>query len=314
MAQINQVPRKVFPGMDPAFAQHYTQMVDTVNSLAGYNGVIEVKNHLNMGGNRVMNAAAAVESGDAVTQSYADSNYSASALRPQLEAGGSSPLQSPRRINDQVQRESYSSYLNDILSTPPNANNIQVLFSSPGGGMTTITIPASIFRFADGSTLSLNSYSLTVSNPANFNIAASPTGAVSSGTVATITTTGASGVVPGNYVQIAGVADTDFNGEWVVATAAGLSFTFATTIAAAASGGGTVTTSSIYYFYIVKGNPNPQYLGVPAGADTPYNRLPTSTDGRQLIAVASVNSSGGVSSSSAGGGTPGSTLNAGSFF
>lgn len=303
--------------MDPQFIQHYLQMIDAMNTLLGYNGQTTLKSSLNLSGNTITGVGSPVSASDAVTLAHANTNYSAAALRPQLEANGASPLQSVRRMNDAGQREQNSSWLNSLLSTAPSANNIQVLFqnATPSAGYTTITLPASQFIYSDGSVSHLNAFSHVATNPGTFSIAASPTGAVSTGTTATITTTSASGVTVGDYVTIAGVTDTDFNGTWQVATTPLTTvFTFATTIAAASSGGGTVTTASVFYFYTVFGNPMPQYLGVPFTSDTPFKRLPASNDQRQLIAVATINSSGGVSAQSAGGATPNSTLNAGSFF
>src|SRR5579862_7577531 len=48
------------------------------------------------------------------------------------------------------------------------------------------------------------------------NIAASPTGAVRAGNVATITTSVAHGYIAGQYVTIAGVTDTSFDGVWQI--------------------------------------------------------------------------------------------------
>ena len=315
MTQVNQIPRRMFPELGTEFNQHYQQMVDGLNTLLGYNGTATLKSSLDLSGNTITGVGAAASESDVVTLGTANSKYSAAALRPQLEANGSNPLQSVRRLNDAGQREQNSSYMNSLLSTAPSANNIQVLFSSPGGGMTTITVPASVFHYADGSSRHLNAFSLTVSNPATYTIAAAPTGAVANGTAITITTTSPiSGIAPGSYVTIAGVTNSDFDGFVQIATVGASSFTFPSTLAATTSGGGTVATAGVYYIYIEQNNPNPQYIGVPEAADTPFNRLPSSTDQRQLIAIATIDSSGGVSAQSAGGGTPGSTLNAGSFF
>lgn len=316
MTQVNQIPRRAFPELGAEFNQQFQQMIDALNTLLGYNGKTTLKSSLDLSGNTITGVGTAASESDVVTLGTANSKYSAAALRPQLEANGSNPLQSVRRLNDAGQREQNSSYMNALLSTAPSANNIQVFFSS-SGGMTTITIPASVFHYADGSSRHLNAFSLTVSNPTTYTIAAAPTGAVASGTTITITITGVfSGLAAGSYVTIAGVTDADFDGFVQIASppTPTTSFSFPSTLAATTSGGGTVTTAGVYYIYLEQNNPNPQYIGVPEAADTPFNRLPSSTDQRQLIAVATINSSGGVSAQSAGGGTPGSTLNAGSFF
>lgn len=73
-------------------------------------------------------------------------------------------------------------------------------------------------------------------------IAASPTGAVRSSNVVTITVTAAHGLNVGDPVTIAGVTDASFNGTFNVATVPSTtSFTYAQTGTNGASGGGTAT-------------------------------------------------------------------------
>ena len=73
-------------------------------------------------------------------------------------------------------------------------------------------------------------------------IAASPTGAVRTSGVATITTTVAHNYLAGQYVSIAGVADTSFVGVFVIASVPSVTtFTFLLGGANSASGGGTST-------------------------------------------------------------------------
>src|SRR5580704_13674197 len=73
-------------------------------------------------------------------------------------------------------------------------------------------------------------------------IAASPTGAVRASGVATITTTVAHNYLAGQYVTIAGVTDSSFDGVFVIASVPSVTtFTFLEGGADSASGGGTVT-------------------------------------------------------------------------
>jgi hypothetical protein len=76
-------------------------------------------------------------------------------------------------------------------------------------------------------------------------IAASPTGAVRSNNIVTITTTAAHGLSPGVYITISGVTDTTFNSAagtaYLLLTASGTTMTFAQVGANATSGSGTVT-------------------------------------------------------------------------
>ena len=59
-----------------------------------------------------------------------------------------------RRVNDTNQREQSSSFLNDLMSGVPSANEIFPIISNVGAQVQVI-IPASLFTFADGSTLML---------------------------------------------------------------------------------------------------------------------------------------------------------------
>jgi hypothetical protein len=68
------------------------RMQSAINTLGGYNGPIELQNHLDLGGHKISNVAAAEGPQDVVTSEVAEKNYSATALRSQIEAGGSVPL------------------------------------------------------------------------------------------------------------------------------------------------------------------------------------------------------------------------------
>ena len=299
MTDVNQIPRRNFPNLDAAFNQHYSQVVDSVNVLLGYYGEINLKNHLNLGGNKITNVGAPTSSKDAVTVEHADKNYSAPAIRQQLEANGSYPMQSVRRMNDSTQREQNSSWLNSLYSTAPSANNVQVLFSTPGSGSTHITVPAGQFQLADGETVFFNAFTQTVSNPVTLNIASIS----SDGTLATVTTTTplTTGIVPQGFVTIAGVVNNSFNGLWQVAAVTGSNtFTYNVGFGPTTSSGGTVGTAGVWYIYIVLGDPNPHSIGVPVSADMPFNGLPPATEQRQAIAAATLNRYGGGSAQSAG--------------
>src|SRR5262249_24521365 len=72
------------------------------------------------------------------------------------------------------------------------------------------------------------------------NIAASPTGAVRASSIATITTTIAHGYLAGQFVTVAGVTDTSFDGIWQIESVPTVTtFTFLQTGANSASGSGT---------------------------------------------------------------------------
>jgi hypothetical protein len=89
-------------------------------------------------------------------------------------------------------------------------------------------------------------YSYEASRPdaASGTIAASPGGAIESGTTATLTTTGAHGLAPGYPVVISGVGVAGYNGTFTVAAVPSTTkFTIVLTVAGlAASGGGSVAS------------------------------------------------------------------------
>lgn len=306
---INQVPRLAFPGMEPRQQQHLNQLVDAVNSLSGHNGPIQLNDHLDLAGNRVMNVGAPVEAADAVSHIVAQRSYSATALRPQLEANGSTPLQSVRRINDSTQREQVSTWLNQVMSTPPNASTAQVAFMNSGGS-TIITVNATNLIRADGSLQPLAGRTDTVSRPTAYTI-------VSITRVAgLVTATFGAGppISAGQIVGVIGVTDSSFDGAFVVTGAVGVTLTWNQGLADASSSGGTVSIGGVYYYFAIPGNPT-MFMAGPFSADTPQNRINASNDNKQIIAVAVVNSGGGVNAQSGGGGTPTTgAVNAGTFF
>lgn len=310
MATVNQLPRRFFSDLGVPFNQHYSQLVDTVNVLAGYYGEVPLQSGVNLNGNKITNVGLAENNSDVLTLEAGNNNYSASVLRAALESNGSFPLQSVRRMNDTTQREQNSSWLKTILSTAPSANSTQVLFTN-AGSMTTINIPASQFTYADGEVRPTHAAGMTVSNPSTWTIATTTGG----GTLVTVATTvNFSGIAVGGWVTISGSSDPNFDGTWQVNSITSPdSFTWVDSYVGTATGG-TVATAGVYYVYLDGTNPTPQFVGVASTADSPFGRLPVSNDQRQLIAVCTVGSSGGAAGGSAGGGTPNSMLNAGSFF
>ena len=66
MAVPNQLPKINVSELPADFAIHYSNMIDRVNSLMGHNGVIELGNHVSLGGKRIMQVGAPVESTDAL--------------------------------------------------------------------------------------------------------------------------------------------------------------------------------------------------------------------------------------------------------
>lgn len=307
----NQVPKlKLFD--DPVTQQHYDQLIDTVNTLAGYNGEIGLSDHINLQGKRIINLGSPVEPTDALSSSVAQSTYSASVLRPQLESNGSSPLKTQRRLNDPNQREQMSSYMNDLMSAVPNANGIYPNFSAASGGIVTVSVPASLFQFADGSSLLLQARVDMLSVPTSFAISSI---SVTSNLV-TVVAASPTGLVSGNLMTITGVTPSQFNGAFPIisSTGGGLTLTYQDNIGTGSGSGGSIELNNVYY-YAVKKRENTITLFGPFNGDTLQNRLQVNFDSFQIVAVIVLTASGGQLAQSGGGGSPivGSPT-AGSFF
>jgi len=288
-----------------------SQMIDNINILGGHSGEVELSDHLNLGGKQIRNVAPPTVGTDVLTSDAAKDSYSAAALKPQLEAGGTNPFVTYRQINNQGQREATSTWLNNLLSTPPNSNNIYPIVSSSGGS-TTVTIPASILKMADGSTRYLPSRTDTLSNPASYSIS---TFSIAGG-VATVnlTSTPSPPLTATTVVYISGTGQID--GTFPIANII-TATQFTINVSSGSSGsGGTVATGGTFYYYLNRAYNKVLLSVLPSASDTPFNRLGISGDGYQLLAVVSVNSSGSVLVGTAGGGTPSivSTANAGSRF
>jgi hypothetical protein len=288
-----------------------SNLQDAVNILGGHSGEVELSNHLNLGGNKITNVAAPAADSDVLTSGAAETKYSAAALRPQLESSGTHPFVGYRQVNNQGQREKTSSWLNELLSTPPNSNNINPIVSSSGGS-TSVTIPASILQMGDGTTRYLPSRTDTLTNPASYSIT-SFTIALGVATVVLSSTPSPALAAP-TVVYISGTSEID--GTFPIASIVSPT-TFTINVSSGVSGtGGTVETGGICYYYLNKSFQKVMLSVLPSSSDTPFRRLGISGDGYQLLAVVSINSSGTVQVGTAGGGTPSvvSTANAGSRF
>jgi hypothetical protein len=310
-SQINQIPKLQFTDMDPAFQQHYSQTIDALNSLLGFNGEIPLQNHVQMNGFRVQNIGAPASATDAIASAVAESRYSAVALRPQFEAGSSQPLATYRQINNGSQREVQSSFMNDLMSTPPSANTVFPTLTNVGGGVQ-VSIPSSIFTFADGSTLVLNGRTDILSLPAVYTISSIDC----TGTIVTVNLTTTSSITTGQLMTVVGVSPSSFNGTFPVAssTSGGLTLTYQLPLGTLIGSGGQVDLNGVYY-YAVRKRQNFMTLFGPFTADTAQNRLQVNFDSFSIVAVVVITNSGGQVLQSGGGGSPivGSPT-AGTFF
>jgi hypothetical protein len=297
--QPNQLPKLNFPGIDGGMQRWLDQLTDTVNTLSGYNGTVQLSNHLDMSGNRVMNIGSPESGTDALSSGQANKSYSASALRPQLESGGSNPMSSYRMLNNGSQREARSSFLNDLMSTPPSANTIFPTTTSVSGGLQ-VTIPSGPFTFADGSSMMLIGRTDVLTPPTDFTISSISV----TNNLVTVQTTTATGLTAGSAMTINGVTPSQFNGSFPVLTVISpTEFTYQDLIGTGTGSGGTVELNDVYYYTVNKRDPTVHLLG-PYNGDTAENRLQVCFDGSQIVAVVVLTASGTLAGSSGGGGSP----------
>lgn len=305
------MPKLDFSELGDIFNQHYTNLIDRVNDLLGHNGVIELANHISMNGNRIQNVGDPVLETDAVPTSFANKNYSAAALNPKMKPGGPNQFPGYRQMNNATQRESVSSWLNDLMSTPPSANGIIPTLTNVGGGVQ-VNIPSSTLKFADGTIQQLQSFTDNVPFATSFTIST----ITASGGIVTVVLTAPSGLVGGGYITLDGVTPDAFNGNFQIlnSSGGGATLTYENPAAGGSGSGGTVSTGNIVYYAARKRDTSIFRLGS-FTADTAQQRLKINNDGFQIVAVVSINSSGASQSQSGGGGTPLiGTPTAGAFF
>jgi len=226
-----------------------------------------------------------------------------------LKPGSQNSMVGYRQLNSSSQRENSSTWLNNLLSTPPNSNNVNPIISS-SGGVSTVTIPASILQMGDGTKRYLPARTDTLTNPTETGIS---TFTVSGG-VATVVMSSAPtpAFTDTTVVYIAGTGEID--GTYPIATIINPT-TFTIIVTSGVSGsGGTVSSGGTFYYYVNNSFQRVMLSVLPSASDSPFNRLGISGDNFQLIAVIRINSSGNVQDGTAGGGTPTSTANAGSRF
>ena len=279
--------------------QWVTAITQFVNALAGHAGEITLAGPLNLGGNKIKNVGPATDSTDVLTSAVASPIYGPAAIQPQLEALGKQVLQTARRLNDTTQREGYSTFMNDLVSTAPTTNTSQVAFGAPSGGTVAVTVSAGFFERVDSSRVSYASRTDFLTLPTAFTL----TTLVRSGNVVTATTSGANTLAVGQTIHIVGASDPSFNGFFVV-TAAGNPFTYNQQAPDASTSGGTASIGGVYYYFLGKGTNVLSLSTSPGTADTWSNRLQSSLDGQTIIAVVTVNGVGGVTTLSGAGATP----------
>jgi hypothetical protein len=167
-------------------------------------------------------------------------------------------------------------------------------------GNVTVTIPATPFTFADGSTIYLHGRTDTLSLPASYGIQS-----ISSvGNLVTVVTYLPTGLLAGKSMTIVGVTPSGFNGSYVVNSATPpYTFTYQNDLGTVSGSGGSVELGNVYYYAVKKRSPIISLIG-PVSGDTAQNRLQANLDGVQIVAVVVLTNSGTMVSSSGGGGSP----------
>ena len=283
------------------FNQQFSNVVNLLNGLAGFNGPIKFPNHVDMGGNRLMNVGAAESESDAVSQSFATQNYGAAALSPQIEALGKSVMQTYRRLSDQNQREKYSSFLNATGSTPPASNSSIVVFGPPSGGTVTATVTAGLLQRVDGSVSPYSSRTDTLTLPTSYSIAS----LTRSGNTVTAVTSLPTGILVGEGFTVTGASDPTFDGTFMVATIiSSTSFTYYQGGVNASSSGGSLASGGVFYYTLRYGQTSLGLVSSLGSVDTTSERVGSSRDGTVIIAVVALTASGGDVLNSAAGASP----------
>lgn len=308
------VPQKLgkihFTSLQPDENIFLSQMIDAVNTLGGHSGEVTLSNHLNLNGNKITNVGPAETATDVLTSGQAETKYSAAALKPQLQAGGKSSLNTYRMLNASTQREQQSSWLNDLMSTPPSASTVFPTISNSGGGVS-VSIPASVFTYADGSTVNIQGRVDLLSLPAQYAISSLT---VSGGIVTC--NCAASGLIAGEVAIIVPGTNATFAGTFQLtsSTGGGSVLQMQNPAASGTDTSGFVQIGNVYYYSIRK-KANSLTLNGPYSADTAQNRLQVNYDGAAIVAVVVVTNSGAQISNSGGGGSPiTGSPSAGSFF
>jgi hypothetical protein len=271
----------------------------SINYILGHAGGPPVlKAGVDLGGATIRNSGAPQSPSDVVSLEFADNNYGASAIAPQVEALGKNILQTYRQLNNPVQRERTSSYLNDIANTSPTANTA-TLASSVTGGTVDITVSSGNHQYMDGSNVPFSSRTDTFNLP---NGAAISSASRSGGVVTLIVSSGP--WVAGESIEVYGTAAASFQGIFTILTVTSVTIiTYNQAGPNTSTSGGTVSAVNAYYYTRIKGQGTLAMSSAPA-ADTWSARVPPSYDGITLIAVVIVNNAGMDGVNSAAGDTP----------
>lgn len=287
------------PGL-PLFNALLQAMQNQIDSLLGANGKTPLPSGVDMAGSTITGLGLPQTMTDAVSVAHAEAKYSAAAIAPKLEAGGTSTLKTFRAVNSKQQIEKYSTFLNGMMNSAPTTNNSIITAGAPGGGSIAVTTTAGYHYYVDGEKITPYAQRTdTLTLPTSVNISS----IARSGNVVTLVTASPAGYTVGEGFAVQGVADGSFNGGFIVLTIVGTTITYVQNGPNATSSGGTVSTNSVYYHYI-QGNSRTLALAGPFATDSQVNRLGINIDQSVLISTIVLNGSGLDSTNSAGGATP----------
>lgn len=287
---------------DPTLGQLnnlFASLQNQINALSGAAGKTVLPQGVDTQGSTVTNVGEPTGPTDAVSKGHAEANYSAQALAPKLESGGSTGLKSYRALNSKSQQETNSVFLQSIMNTAPTANSSILSATTPSGGSTAVTISAGQHVYVSGKIVTYAQRTDTLTLPTSFTI----TAISRSGGVVTATVTGTPPYTTGDTVAIAGVTDTSFDGTFQLVSATGSTLVWNQIGANATSSGGTTSTGNCY-FYFLSLNSKTLALAGPFAEDTQFIRTQVNIDGTVLIATVVLNGSGIDLTQSAAGNTP----------
>lgn len=277
------------------FNQFITQHVKATNSTLGSAGPVSLPKGADLGGATIANAGGVGPEHTLISQAFAEKNYSAAALGPQLEGNGKNALRTVRRVNDGQQQEKYSTFLNSVSNVAPTSNSSTISASG-----FTVTVSAGVHERVDGSLAPYAQRSDTLAPSSPITIIS----LTRSGGIVTAVTSGPSGVFPSDVITIAGAVDSSFDGTFTVATVINsTTFTYAQAGADGSTSGGSIATGRVFFYFLQNGSKTLS-LSQPFDTDTQSNRIAANKDGSVLIAVATVNGSGINLTTSAAGATP----------
>jgi hypothetical protein len=276
------------------FNQQMTNVVKALNSVVAGAGPVTLPAGVDLQGASIANVGGVGPQHEVVSKAYAEANYSAAAIKPKLEAGGSHALTTVRRVNDSRQLENSSAFLEGALNTAPTTNT-----STITGSGSTVSISSGQHLLVSGNVQAYASRTDTFSLPSSFTLSSISR---SSSIVTAITST-ATGYAPGSVINAGAVSDSSFDGSFVLVTAVGTTLTWAQVAPNASATGGTVSEGSVYYYRLGRNQKTLSLIG-PYSADSQQSRLQANTDGGVLIGVVVLNGSGVDLTQSAAGATP----------